>query len=313
MTRLLVAASCLALAPISGQQATFRSTTAMVSVSVSVKRGNAIVANLEASDFTLTDNGVRQTVEAVSMESVPVDVTLFLDTSGSTAGKLDEMQHDVQSILQLLRSGDRFRLLTIGDTVNQVVPWVPLTQEEYGWLTSARVVELAVDASIGVPGPALDNIRLMPGPAPPSPSGSSPEVPASSIPDGVYRVTLTLDDIVRAGGANDDNEDTGTFTIVMVGGRFIWHQRGDVPINNPIGVGTYEGAGNGIRFRVEQPYFNAGSLSPVTWRLDGDNLVFALARCTGPAAQDPPFCGFQKALFGAHPWERVTEFSGGPF
>ena len=61
----------------------------------------------------------------MSIESVPIDVTLFLDTSGSTAGKLDEMQHDVQTIMQLLRPGDRFRLLTIGDTVYQPVPWVP--------------------------------------------------------------------------------------------------------------------------------------------------------------------------------------------
>ena len=106
-------------------QTTFRSTTALVSVSVSVKRGNNVVANLKAADFTLTDNGVPQTVEAVSIESVPIDVTLFLDTSGSTAGKLDEMQHDVQTILQLLRPGDRFRLLTIGDTVDEAVPWVP--------------------------------------------------------------------------------------------------------------------------------------------------------------------------------------------
>src|SRR5258705_8272034 len=100
------------VSPLSARQTTFRLTTAVVSVSVSVKRGNTVVANLKAQDFTLTDNGVRQTVEAVSIESVPIDVTLFLDTSGSTSGKLDEMQHDVQTILQLLRSNDRFRLLT---------------------------------------------------------------------------------------------------------------------------------------------------------------------------------------------------------
>ena len=111
--------------PLAARQRTFRLTTAVVSVSVSVKRGNNVVANLKAADFSLTDNGVPQTVEAVSIESVPIDVTLFLDTSGSTSGKLDEMQHDVQTILQLLRSGDRFRLLTIGDTVNTAVPWVP--------------------------------------------------------------------------------------------------------------------------------------------------------------------------------------------
>ena len=100
------------------QRSAFRATTSLVSVSVSVKRGNNIVANLATADFALTDNGVAQTVDAVSIETVPIDVTLFLDTSGSTAGKLDEMQHDVQSILQLLRSDDRFRLLTIGDAVN---------------------------------------------------------------------------------------------------------------------------------------------------------------------------------------------------
>ena len=115
----------LAVSPLLAYQTTFRLTTAVVSVTVSVKRGNDVVANLKAADFALTDSGVPQTVEAVSIESVPVDVTLFLDTSGSTAGKLDEMQHDVQTILQLLRAGDRFRLLTIGDAVNLEVPWVP--------------------------------------------------------------------------------------------------------------------------------------------------------------------------------------------
>ena len=133
MTRLRALAVLIAvsIAPaslassVSAQQPTFRATTAVVSVSVSVKRGNTVVANLKASDFALTDSGVSQTVEAVSIESVPIDATLFLDTSGSTSGKLDEMQHDVQTIMQLLRPGDRFRLLTIGDAVDTPVPWTP--------------------------------------------------------------------------------------------------------------------------------------------------------------------------------------------
>jgi VWFA-related protein len=124
-----VAAAAVSLALMqttaAARQTTFRSETTMVSVSVSVKRGNTVVANLGTADFTLTDNGVPQKVVAVSIESVPIDVTLFLDTSGSTAGKLDEMRHDVQSILQLLRPGDRLRLLTIGDAVSPAVPWVP--------------------------------------------------------------------------------------------------------------------------------------------------------------------------------------------
>ena len=125
--RALIAGLVLTLlsAGAGARQPRFSAVTAVVSVSVSVKRGNTAVANLKAADFALTDSGVPQKIEAVSIESMPIDVTLFLDTSGSTAGKIDEMQHDVQSVLQLLRKEDRFRLLTIGDTVNEVVPWVP--------------------------------------------------------------------------------------------------------------------------------------------------------------------------------------------
>ena len=139
----VIAVTLLSAAP-AAQQPRFRAVTAVVTVSVSVKRGNTAVANLRASDFTLTDSGVPQAIEAVSIESVPIDVTLFLDTSGSTAGKLDEMRHDVQSILQLLRSEDRFRLLTIGDTVNEVVPWVaagtkvPVAIEPVGGISLIR-------------------------------------------------------------------------------------------------------------------------------------------------------------------------------
>ena len=70
-------ALAVSVASLAAQRSAFRSTTALVSVSVSVKRGNNVVANLTAPDFALTDNGVAQTVEAVSIESVPIDVTLF--------------------------------------------------------------------------------------------------------------------------------------------------------------------------------------------------------------------------------------------
>jgi hypothetical protein len=103
----------------------FRTGAMNVSVNASVKKGNRVIANLTAKDFRLTDNKVEQTVEAVSIEAVPVDVSLFLDTSGSTAGKLDDMKRDVQGIIRLLRPGDRFRLLTIGDSVDEAVRWVP--------------------------------------------------------------------------------------------------------------------------------------------------------------------------------------------
>ena len=139
----LAAVTTLVAVP-AAQQPKFRATTAVVTVSVSVKRGNSVVANLTAADFRVTDRGVPQTIEAVSIESVPIDVTLFLDTSGSTSGKLDEMRQDVQTIQQLLRPGDRFRLLTIGDAVNLALPWVaagtkaPVAIEAVGGISLIR-------------------------------------------------------------------------------------------------------------------------------------------------------------------------------
>ena len=105
------------------KQAVFRARTESVAISASVKRGNAPVANLTANDFRLTDNGVPQSVEAVTIESVPLDVTLFMDTSGSTAGALDRMKSNVITIAKMLRPDDQFRLMTIGLSVDTPVPW----------------------------------------------------------------------------------------------------------------------------------------------------------------------------------------------
>ena len=121
----LLAAHLSSAARGSAQPPVFKTGALTVSVNAAVKRGNRAIANLTAKDFRLTDNGVEQKIEAVSIESVPVDVSLFLDTSGSTAGKLDDMKRDVQGIIRMLRPGDRFRLLTIGDSVDEPVHWVP--------------------------------------------------------------------------------------------------------------------------------------------------------------------------------------------
>jgi peptide/nickel transport system substrate-binding protein len=185
----------------------------------------------------------------------------------------------------------------------QVVPWIPLSQIESGWPASARVQDLNVDASVSIPMPALDNIRIRGTAAEPPPVRQAPaEIPA--IPNGAYRVTVTTDDIVAAGGPKDDSEDAGTFTIELDDGWFRWRQRATTPIDNPVAVGVYGGSGNEVTFRAMEPYFNALDFSPFTWRLQGSSIVLSLERCTGPAATDPILCSLERALI-AHPWERL--------
>ncbi len=121
--RVLAVSVALLGVTVRAEQPTFRARTDLVSISASVKRGNSPVPNLTAADFRLSDNGVVQSIDAVTIESVPLDVTLFMDTSGSTAGALDRMKKNVITIAGMLRPDDQFRLLTIGLSVEAPVPW----------------------------------------------------------------------------------------------------------------------------------------------------------------------------------------------
>jgi hypothetical protein len=144
----LAAATGAAAARAAQQPPVFKTGALTVSVNAVVKKGNRPIAKLTAKDFRLTDNGVEQKIEAVSIESVPVDVSLFLDTSGSTAGKLDDMKRDVQGIIRMLRPGDRFRLLTIADSVDEPVGWVPAGTAVHLSFTAVGGISLVHDALV---------------------------------------------------------------------------------------------------------------------------------------------------------------------
>jgi VWFA-related protein len=122
-TFFIVAVIAAASATVIGQRPVFRAQTELVSISASVKRGNTPVAHLTAADFALFDNDVPQKIDALTLESVPVDVTLFMDTSHSTVGAQDRMRRDLQQMIAMLGPEDRFRLLTIGLSVEMPIPW----------------------------------------------------------------------------------------------------------------------------------------------------------------------------------------------
>ena len=116
---------CLAtLVPQAGQtqKLVFREASTIVSVGASVKRFNAPVSGLTAADFVLTDSGVPQTIDSVAFEEVPIDATLIIDVSGSTADVVDRIRKDTRSILALLRPIDRARVLAIDTYVHEILP-----------------------------------------------------------------------------------------------------------------------------------------------------------------------------------------------
>jgi hypothetical protein len=121
-----VAAIACALA-LGAPQQPFKSGATGVSLNVSVRDRNRVVTGLTAADFVVTDNGVRQAIDDVRVEEVPIDVSLVLDTSGSTAGGLSSLVTDTRAIAGRLRSIDRFRVLTIDTYVYEVLPMRPPT------------------------------------------------------------------------------------------------------------------------------------------------------------------------------------------
>jgi VWFA-related protein len=126
----IVIALHLATLTARGQQAAapiFRSSVEVVQIPVSVRDRNRPVAGLQAQDFIVTDSGVRQQVQAVSVETIPVDVTLILDTSGSTMAVAQKLVRDVQEIVRVLRPTDALRLLRIDTFVEELRPMSPVT------------------------------------------------------------------------------------------------------------------------------------------------------------------------------------------
>jgi hypothetical protein len=108
------------------QQPVFRSSVDVVAVDVAVRQGKRPATGLTAADFGVTDNGVAQTVDAVTLERVPIDATLLVDVSGSVEGDvLEHLKAGVRDVAHLLRPEDRVRLISIRQSLEEVFPFQP--------------------------------------------------------------------------------------------------------------------------------------------------------------------------------------------
>ena len=121
--------SSLALAVVAAASAqappprTFNVGVEGVYVDVFVTDGNRPVVGLTAADFELKDNGARQPLELVAVESLPMTTFLVLDTSGSVAGeKLARLQAAARALLGGLRPGDEAALVTFDQEIHLRVP-----------------------------------------------------------------------------------------------------------------------------------------------------------------------------------------------
>jgi VWFA-related protein len=105
------------------QRPTFAARVESVRVDTLVTENGQPVPGLGPADFEVFDNGVRQDVDLVSFEQVPLDVVLVLDMSDSVAGeRLDHLRSASYAVLGGLADEDRAALVTFNHAVSLGTP-----------------------------------------------------------------------------------------------------------------------------------------------------------------------------------------------
>jgi VWFA-related protein len=103
------------------QQAVFRSNADVVAVDVAVHDGNKPVAELLSPDFELRDNGVVQTIAAITYGTLPIDVRLLVDLSSSiNKDQLTRQQAAMRQVQAALTPDDRCEVSSFAKRIVEV-------------------------------------------------------------------------------------------------------------------------------------------------------------------------------------------------
>jgi len=106
--------------PQKGEEAgdTIKIDTTVVSIPVSVlDRDGKFVANLQKRDFKIFEDNVPQEISDFSSVEVPFNVVLLIDTSRSTAFRMEDIQRAAASFVEQLRPDDKVMVVSFDDRV----------------------------------------------------------------------------------------------------------------------------------------------------------------------------------------------------
>jgi len=125
-TLALIVSLLATAAPAHLAQQRFRTTTDGVRIDVLVTDGRRPIAGLQEKDFILLDQGVRQDIDTIAIEDIPLSMMLALDISESVEGqKLRALVDGVKAAASALGPRDRSALLTFSEEVRLRTPWSP--------------------------------------------------------------------------------------------------------------------------------------------------------------------------------------------
>ena len=104
----------------------FRAGVDVVQLNVAVTDKTRVISDLTAADFEVLDNGVRQEVVSVSRETLPIDVTMALDTSESVVQWLQNaIVSAANRIRERLKREDRLSVITFNQRIHERIALLP--------------------------------------------------------------------------------------------------------------------------------------------------------------------------------------------
>ena len=118
--RVLALAAIASTATVSagaGQQPAFRSGVELVAVDVSVQFPRERILGLQAADFEVLDNGVRQNIVDVRYGSLPIDITLAIDLGFTSSEFASRLRKAVNDLVSSLDKQDRVRVILFNSRV----------------------------------------------------------------------------------------------------------------------------------------------------------------------------------------------------
>ena len=105
------------------QRPTFKAAVEVVRIDASVRNGRSAVGGLTRNHFAITDNGVPQTIDSVTLDRVPLNLLLVLDTSESLLGApFTALIAATRQLVGNLRPDEAATLVTFSDQVRLAVP-----------------------------------------------------------------------------------------------------------------------------------------------------------------------------------------------
>jgi VWFA-related protein len=118
LTCVVVAAAGVVLGAAQPSQPTFRGTTDIVRVFVTVTdRDGRLVTTLAKDDFSIRDDGKQQDITAFDNTPQPIRLIVMLDCSGSMSGNLQLLRASAEQLFVRLRADDAARVGAFGHDV----------------------------------------------------------------------------------------------------------------------------------------------------------------------------------------------------